>query len=616
MKKQKKSPKTFSKKPGIIIFVVGLLLLPVAGAVMLEVSVQNRIAPGVFLGERSLAWKTPAQAQEIVETYSNTLQHQGFRVRYNDTELRLNPEWGVSADLDITLYAIDSRKTAANAFAVARKGTPLERLRQHVALLLEPTLLETSSTFNSKEALSLLEEQFKTYEEPGQDAQLIVMPDLSFSIQREKIGKSLELPKAVTNVRSQILTLRNEEVVLSLHDDIPSITKANAEKMIQRAEDMVSAGLPTFIFEDQQWHVPESEYRTWLALGTSAPEYDESTGQAVLGVSSQDVFLHLQEERVGNFLKKVAAEIDLPAQEGKFRMQDGKVAEFQESRAGREVDQSQTYEVTKDAVLTSSRRDVSVVVKEVLPRVTNTDVNNLGIKELLGVGRSNFAGSPKNRRHNIANGASLIDGTLVAPDEEFSLLKVLGDFGPEDGWLPELVIKGDKTVPEFGGGACQFGTTVFRATLASGLPVTQRRNHSYVVSYYNDTKGRPGTDATIYDPAPDYRFKNDTGHWILIETEIKGDDFTVAFYGTKDGRKIAQSETRVGAWVDPPPLKNVETEDLAPGETKCIEKAHRGTSTAFDYSVEYADGRKEETTFTSKYKPWQAVCLVGKAKTQ
>ena len=70
-------------------------------------------------------------------------------------------------------------------------------------------------------------------------------------------------------------------------------------------------------------------------------------------------------------------------------------------------------------------------------------------------------------------------------------------------------------MPEYGGGLCQIGTTVFRAAVNSGLPITERRPHAYRVVYYEPA----GFDATIYDPRPDLRFINDTENYILIQTK-------------------------------------------------------------------------------------------------
>ena len=247
--------------------------------------------------------------------------------------------------------------------------------------------------------------------------------------------------------------------------------------------------------------------------------------------------------------------------------------------------------------------------------MTDGSAAELGIIELIGTATTPLTGSPQNRRYNIANGAKFLTGILIPPNEEFSTLKSLGTIDNSTGYLPELVIKGDRTIPEFGGGLCQVSTTLFRATLNAGLPITARQNHSYRVSYYEkDAAGNtigPGLDATIYNPAPDFRFKNDTGHTVLIEGYVEGDLITFNFYGTRDGRSSA---------IDGPHLLSsspagepiyAETDTLEPGVTKQIERAHAGGSATATYTVTYPDGSENKQVFESYYRPWPARYLVG-----
>ena len=130
------------------------------------------------------------------------------------------------------------------------------------------------------------------------------------------------------------------------------------------------------------------------------------------------------------------------------------------------------------------------------------------------------------------------------------------------------------------------------------------------VSYYLED-GLPGIDATIYVPRPDVRFINDTGHYILIQSRIEGDYLYFDFWGTKDGRITEKTKPTTWGWIAPPATKYIETTKLAVGTKKCTESAHYGVSASFDYNVTYPDGEVKKTTFTSKYKPWQAVCLIG-----
>jgi len=190
-------------------------------------------------------------------------------------------------------------------------------------------------------------------------------------------------------------------------------------------------------------------------------------------------------------------------------------------------------------------------------------------------------------------------------------LEAIGNVDAEAGYKEELVIKGDRTVPEFGGGLCQIATTVFRATLDAGLPVLVRQNHSYRVPYYEPPIG---IDATIYSPNPDFKFSNDTPGAILIQARIEGDNLIFEFWGTKDGRVIERTDPVVTNIVQPPAAKTIETEDLPVGVKKCTERAHAGADASFTYTVTYTDGRKETKVFRSHYRAWQEVCAIGVPK--
>jgi vancomycin resistance protein YoaR len=80
-------------------------------------------------------------------------------------------------------------------------------------------------------------------------------------------------------------------------------------------------------------------------------------------------------------------------------------------------------------------------LKTITPKITGEDAERLGITDLLGTGRSDFSGSPSNRRKNIALGKAKMNGVLIPPGENFSQLGVLGEIDGAHGWLPELVIK-------------------------------------------------------------------------------------------------------------------------------------------------------------------------------
>jgi vancomycin resistance protein YoaR len=206
---------------------------------------------------------------------------------------------------------------------------------------------------------------------------------------------------------------------------------------------------------------------------------------------------------------------------------------------------------------------------------------------------------------------------LFSPGEEFSTVGSLGTIDNSTGYLPELVIKGDETIPEFGGGLCQVSTTLFRSVMNAGLPVVERRNHSYRVPYYErDGEGNfigPGLDATIYDPWPDFKFRNDTSSHILIQGFVEGTKVTFELYGTGDGRKSVVDGPTILEETDPPEPVYTETNELPLGERKKIDTAHPGGVAVATYTVEYSDGRVEEQEFKSYYRKWPEKWLVGTA---
>jgi len=304
----------------------------------------------------------------------------------------------------------------------------------------------------------------------------------------------------------------------------PSVTQA---ELVSKKEDIETiftnkADLVlTYKPEDsatKTWNINKYNYKDWI------------------DVASERIFFN--DDLVTYVQDKIAADIEINVQEARFELTaSGKVSEFSPSSEG--------YQIPYDKMLRRINQEffadfhenypVAITTEVVLPKYTTDSINDLGIKEIIGVGESNFAGSPNNRRHNIKIGAQALHGVLVPPGEELSLAAVLGSIDASSGYLPELVIKGNKTIPEYGGGLCQIGTTLFRGALQSGLEITERRNHSYAVSYY----GTPGFDATIYPGYTDLRFLNNTPGYILIQTKTEGTKLIFEFWGTDDGREVA-----------------------------------------------------------------------------
>ncbi len=225
--------------------------------------------------------------------------------------------------------------------------------------------------------------------------------------------------------------------------------------------------------------------------------------------------------------------------------------------------------------LINNQSTAMLAVAPVEPELTLARLEELGITDFIGQGKSNFAGSPGSRVQNIKIGALRFNNIFIRPGELFSFNDQLGDVGPEQGYVPGLVIKNGTLVPEYGGGICQVSTTMFRVAMESGLAIKERRPHALPVKYYNPQ----GYDATIYQGVVDLKFLNDTPGPILIQSTVEGTNIMFDMFGVADGRSVA--------------IEGPRMYDLKPdGSLKAV----------MSRVVTYADGTNHKDTFYSAYK--------------
>lgn len=305
-----------------------------------------------------------------------------------------------------------------------------------------------------------------------------------------------------------------------------------------------------FIYQEQKFPVDQSAISSWQGtrrlpaarqIEHTPPSVGYSLGRHFGFAAKQDsgaIIYKYKIDRVYGFVKTLSEKINAEAAEPKLSIENNRAVDFSPPRDGLKVN---LYESALAAIaaLEAGKTQSELKVFTVKPQTSLSQLNELGIHELVATGESNFRGSPRNRKHNIKIGVEKMKGVIVAPGEEFSFNTFLGPVVEEAGFLPELVIKKTGTVPELGGGLCQVSSTVFRAAMDAGLPITQRRNHAYAVQYY----APQGTDATIYPGVVDLKFKNDTsGHLMIWPRLTDKDGLVFEFYGTKDSRKVVLSK--------------------------------------------------------------------------
>jgi len=582
------------------------IIIPIGGWNWFENKYQNSYYPGIHLGGTDLSGMSKDRAKSIINTKIDKLNQDGIIFEYNNNQSTFLPlVFALESDLAYQLIDFEIDKTLSKLLSYGREDNFVNNIKNKFLLIKNKPSFPISFTINEAKVYEFLYNNFSSYSHEAQNAKLEFIPatyttPIKFSISPEKIGQVLDYKKAVEKLKNNISFLNSKTIEINVKIDYPTIYKKDTVLSINSAEKILTQAPFYLNNRYNEYYISQRQLAEWLSLENSiSTSTQEST-----------VIVSLDKEKIDFYLNDlIAPKVNKEPVDAKLEVRNGRVVEFQLARDGIEINNNQTYlKLIEELIYKNSKYPkIEIVTTELKSKIKTGDVNDLGIKEIIGTGHSNFAGSPSNRRHNIAVGAAAVNGTLLKPGGEFSLNYTLGEVDKESGYLPELVIKDNSTVPEYGGGLCQIGTTLFRGTLSSGLPVTMRRNHSYRVSYYEPA----GTDATIYSPWPDYKFKNDTPHHILIQSRINGDNIYFDFWGTEDGRKATTTYPIIYKIVKPEPTKIIETLDLPPGEKKCTEHAHNGADAWFDYTVIYPDNEEKKETFYSHYVPWREVCLLG-----
>lgn len=485
----------------------------------------------------------------------------------------------------------DYEKTTTEAYSVGRGGSKRKDIQSLLNIFNTPQKLKLSVSYNSEKLSDQVAVISSQVPNPPQEPKLIIENGIVTLVEGVP-GNFVDTEKLEADIISALQETRDTinvyptrvDTTLTPEEKVALLSNANslATKTLVLATDEKE-----FVFKEQElinFLLPGGEYR----FNKQSPSLEE-----------------------------IAAEVSRPPQNPVFNFENNKVHEFSPAKDGLEVDlpalEIKITESLNELINTevdSVEADIPLV--RTAPDFATEDVNDLGIKELIGVGTSSYRGSISSRVFNVAHAASKLNGVLIKPGETFSFVNTLGDISALTGYKQAYVIQGNQTVLGDGGGVCQVSTTFFRAALNAGLPIVERHAHSYRVSYYEQGSD-PGIDATIYHPTVDIKIKNDTPGHILIQTIADSKNMTLRFefYGTKDGRVATIGKPVITSVTAPPEDLYIDDPALPTGQVQQIDYKAWGAKVYFDYKVERNGEVLFEKTFSSNYRPWQAKFLRG-----
>ncbi len=556
---------------------------------------QWRYAGRIYRGVNVLGWDVSGMTQGDAEAYLHD------KIRYYEDARLVFRGGGVSweaspQDLGAQL---DAHAAVAEAYAVGRAGDFRRNLWRQIDTFRNGHTVVPNTVFDPVQARGYVERLAEKIDLPARNAD-VTLEGYSARVIPSRVGRRLDVNAAVLEIEQRIL--RHSEAPIDLEIDliVPTVRDAPAIAAKQRIDQLLSAPIEVR-YEDRTWTITREILRQWLVLDKPASE-----GEPAFRT-------YIDPAQVRGWVEPLAAQVYQLPEDARldFDPSTGQVQVTKMSREGRALD----VDATTDRIVAATESVERTVVLRVIiekPAVDARDVGNMGIRELVSKATTYFKGSPAGRVKNIQVSASKFGGVVIPPGGVFSFNRYLGDVSEEEGYEEAYIIEGDRTAVGIGGGVCQVSTTAFRAAFFGGFPIEERWAHGYRVGWY-ETNSIPGLDATIFSPLIDFKFRNDTGAYLLIETEVdeRAGTVTFYFYGTKPDREVELEGPEIEN-VTPPgdPVYEVD-EELPPGTIKQIDWANEGSDVTVHRIIKKDGEVVTREEFESHYEAWSDVYLVG-----
>lgn len=545
----------------------------------------GKIYTGVRVLDTDLGGKTQEEARKLLDDKVQTFIAQPVVLKWGAKEWRPTAE-------QVGLH-VDTASTVSEAFARGRDADFFGNIQEQLGA----TQLGYGVPLNVQFSEPALQNYLKTVVAAETDqklfegdvrlngAEVVALPG--------KEGRSLDVYGAIVAVRDSLAQLKpGAQIELPVEVVQPTVSADEVAQiqnlLTMRVSGPITATAPTKTFTLD---------REALVRFTTIERNPDRT-------APKHVELGWRDNELKILADKWAAEASRPAQNAKFDWKGGSVSIVRESIDGLQVDPATVLASIKEHADTADKRQYDMPGKVLTPTVSSKDMGALGIKDQLGQGLSTFKGSSPERATNIRVAAALLDGNVVPPGGTFSFLDAMGGIDESHGFVPGYVIAAERTQLGVGGGVCQASTTTFRAAFWAGLPITERNQHSYRVSWY-EADGQPvGFDAAVFDPGVDLKFVNNTPGYILIKAITGPDSLTVTVYGTKQPGEVKLEGPVISNKVAPPSDVYEVDPRLASGTKKQVETAHGGLDTVITRRIVVPGQPDKVDQFHSSYKAW------------
>jgi vancomycin resistance protein YoaR len=586
-----------------VAFLLGLtaaLVLGVGALYAYDRQFAGRILPGVHIGDVDLSGLTAEDARaELQRAFGSLSEGRLVLTGMGGEHVISYAEVGRGPDLDAML---------AEAIAVGRNGTPVDRAVANARTAVRGVFLEPRVTFDAAKLAEWITAVADSLHTVPADARVEAAGMGQFHVVEGSAGRTADPTAVLAAFAAAIGELDAPAQVsaeLSFATIDPAVTTDEARQARAQAERL--AAEIVFVVGDERLTIDSAELRRWVTFTTAA------TG--VYGPT-------LDSTPLVKLVEGLAPKVDRAPVSATFTFSDGNVSGITPSKDGYKLDVPAT--IAQVQALLSARRagfaatQVVPTLAVTAPALTTAQAEAAAPQmQKVSEWTTYFPITEKNGFGvNIWIPALIIDGYIVGPRETFDFWDAIGPVTREKGYVDGGAIINGKTEPQgaLAGGICSTSTTLFNAALRAGFEMGARRNHYYYISRYP-----LGLDATVFISASGavqtMSWTNDTDYPVLIRGyKIRnGNRGYVKFelYSVPTGRTVVIGEPTVQN-IKPATDTTQLTTSLPPGEHQRIEYPVDGKQVWRTVTVYDAAGSVLHTeTYYSNYSRITGVTLVG-----
>ncbi|MGB9840428.1 VanW family protein [Thermovenabulum sp.] len=315
------------------------------------------------------------------------------------------------------------------------------------------------------------------------------------------------------------------------------------------------------------------------------------------------LFYAINEQNLQSTITKIEKEICTLPQNARFTIRQNKLQIIDE-KEGTEIDK----ELLKTMISNKIFDDEIVIdlpLKKIKPFYTKEKLKNMNIKYEIASFSTRFNLNQKDRINNIKLASDILNGIIIAPMEVFSFNETVGERTKEKGYRDAPIYFNNEVIQGTGGGVCQISTTLYNLVLLADLEVIERHHHSMPVGYVP-----PGRDATVSYGILDLKFKNNTGGYLVLSTEIIGNNLVMKFFSNEKFNKKVDIISEIVNTIPPGKIQKIDN-NLEVGKTR-IEEGRPGCKVKVWKIINYQDKIEKKLVSIDTYKPLNTIEYVGK----